>query len=385
LDNGKFHRLCNELVAGEYPAAKCIEGMGGDRGIDCHIGLLTDESLMIFQHKFLHRTLGSNGKNQIKKSLTTVLRHFPNTKKWTLLIAKDFTIGEIEWFDKLKKSYPTVELEVWNDTRLRSLLPKNARIRYDYFPLSISELKIKNDHESKIIETLSDWSTLKLWYKPPFSRCDGLKDSRSKGIDTFPFYRWSFRHLQTGYQKLLEEGNNMDLAISEYNTSVGELESKIDRKVKERFKVDFEILEASLSDDLNKHVYKNAFYVDEINPLVLKSLEQWCINGIRYPDKQMLKVNEIPRQASTFFVLSTAAPLLCSLNRSVANDDRFLTTIQNLSDERELTDKFQRTYQLHSQLEEKTNVFRNSLKDTVNEMKISSIIKGLCDTCPHKL
>src|SRR5712691_2708850 len=165
LDDGKFHRLCNELDAGEYPAAKCIEGTGGDRSIDCHIGDLTDEFLMIFQHKFLPRTLGPSGKNQIKKSLTTVLRHFPNTKKWILLIPKDFTIGETEWFDELKKSYPTVELEVWNDTRLRALLRKNARIRYDYFPLSDSELKIKNDHESKIIETFSDWSTLKLWYR----------------------------------------------------------------------------------------------------------------------------------------------------------------------------------------------------------------------------
>ncbi|MGC1930043.1 MAG: hypothetical protein WA667_13785 [Candidatus Nitrosopolaris sp.] len=267
----------------------------------------------------------------------------------------------------------------------RFIAKECERIRYDYFPLSESELKIKNDHESKIIETLSYWSSLKLCYNPPFSRCDGLRNSHSKVIDTFPYYRWSFQHLQTGYQKILEERNNMDLAISEYNTSVGELESKIDRKVKERFKMDFEILESSLSDDLNKHVYKNAFYVDEINPLVLKSVEQWCMNNIRYLDKQMLTVNELSRQASTFFVLSTAAPLLCSLDRSVANEDRFLTTIQKLSDESELIEKFQMRYRLQHQLEEKTNIFLNSLKDTVNEMKISSIVKGLCDTCPHSV
>ncbi|MFZ0513221.1 MAG: hypothetical protein WAM14_16545 [Candidatus Nitrosopolaris sp.] len=127
LDDGKFHRLCNELVADEYSTAKCIEGTGGDRGIDCHIGDLTDESLTIFQHKFMPQTLGSSRKKQIEKSLTTVLGHFPNTKKWILLIPKDFTIGETEWFDKLKKSYTTVELEVWNDTKLRDLLRKNAK------------------------------------------------------------------------------------------------------------------------------------------------------------------------------------------------------------------------------------------------------------------
>src|SRR5437763_1083977 len=49
---------------------------------------------------------------------------------------KNFTIVETQWFDSLKKSYPAIELDVWNETKLRALLRKHTRIRYDYFQLS---------------------------------------------------------------------------------------------------------------------------------------------------------------------------------------------------------------------------------------------------------
>jgi hypothetical protein len=33
-------------------------------------------------------------------------------------------------------------------------------------------------------------------------------------------------------------------------------------------------------------------------------------------------------------------------------------------------------------MQEKADTFKKSLKDNVNEMTISSVVKGLCDTCP---
>jgi hypothetical protein len=88
LGNSKFQRLCNDLVIAEYPEAKCIEGSGGDMGIDCYIGDLKGSSLIVFQHKFLPRTLEPSGKKQIKQSLVTALEAFGNIKKWVLLIPK---------------------------------------------------------------------------------------------------------------------------------------------------------------------------------------------------------------------------------------------------------------------------------------------------------
>jgi hypothetical protein len=62
LGDSKLHRLCNDLVTAEYPTARCIEGSGGDNGIDCYNGDSTDKLSTVFQHKFLPRTLGSSGK-----------------------------------------------------------------------------------------------------------------------------------------------------------------------------------------------------------------------------------------------------------------------------------------------------------------------------------
>lgn len=42
-------------------------------------------------------------------------------------------------------------------------------------------------------------------------------------------------------------------------------------------------------------------------------------------------------------------------------------------------------YKLQYQIEKKVETFKNSLKDNVDEMRISSVVKGLCDTCLHKL
>jgi hypothetical protein len=63
LDSTKFHSLCNAIVKAEYSDATCVEGSGGDEGIDCFLGNNMDAgNLHVFQHKFLTTTLNSSGK-----------------------------------------------------------------------------------------------------------------------------------------------------------------------------------------------------------------------------------------------------------------------------------------------------------------------------------
>lgn len=152
-----FHKLGNDLVKAEYTNAKCIEGSGGDEGMDCYDGDLGAGYVHVFQHKFLRKTLASAGKCQIKDSLKTLIDKHKNVRKWTLLLPKDFTIGESKWFQNtIKNKYTQLEIEVWNETHLKSLLNKHLAIRRDYFPLSPSIEKRLDEHFKDIKELVID-------------------------------------------------------------------------------------------------------------------------------------------------------------------------------------------------------------------------------------
>lgn len=161
LDSTKFHSLCNALVKAEYPEATCLEGSGGDEGIDCFLGNNTDgDNLHVFQHKFLPTTLGPSGKAQIKESLKQVHSKHPNVSRWTLVIAKDFTPGETRWFNQLRKDYSTIKLDIWDNTKLNDLLRNFYRIRYDFFPIPEHVDKKINSHLNdlkEIVVQLSDY------------------------------------------------------------------------------------------------------------------------------------------------------------------------------------------------------------------------------------
>jgi hypothetical protein len=70
--------------------------------------------------------------------------------------------------------------------------------------------------------------------------------------------------------------------------------------------------------------YQDAYYSDEVNPLVFNSICECSKGNTHYLDKQMLKLEEITRQCSKYFMLSITAPLLCTSDRSMADEDKFL-------------------------------------------------------------
>jgi hypothetical protein len=145
LDNSQFHLLCNDLVKAEFSNATCLEGSGGDEGIDCFIGNNIDQiDLHVFQHKFFPNTLSNSGKRQVRESLKQVHKR-PNVSKWTLLIAKNLTPGEIRWYNN----------------KLKDLLRKHYRIYYEYFPLPVNiENKINNhfdDLKKDIVKPLIEY------------------------------------------------------------------------------------------------------------------------------------------------------------------------------------------------------------------------------------
>jgi hypothetical protein len=151
LDSTAFHELCDDLVKAIYPTAICIDGTGGDQGIDCYLGNLDEENLHIFQHKYLPRTLERAGKSQIERSLNTAFSNFKNVKKWTLLLPKKLTVEENKWLNSLHKKY-NIEIELWDETKLKSLLFKFPSIRKEHLPLSKEDEENLNIHLSHLIE-----------------------------------------------------------------------------------------------------------------------------------------------------------------------------------------------------------------------------------------
>jgi hypothetical protein len=65
--------------------------------------------------------------------------------------------------------------------------------------------------------------------------------------------------------------------------------------------------------------------------------------------------------------------------------DLFFTIYQTIANEGELIEKFRKTYILQCQVEENVKAFKKSLEDIVNEIGISSTIKGFCNRCPRKI
>ena len=155
LTYSAFHDLCDDLVKACYPEAICFSGEGGDKGIDCYVGDITGLDLHIFQHKFLPNTLGNSGKGQITRSLETALSNFSTIKKWTLLIPKKFTFEENIWFNSIKIKY-NIDIELWDSTKLKSLLFKYPSIRKEYLPLSNEDEKDLNTHLFSLKEKVID-------------------------------------------------------------------------------------------------------------------------------------------------------------------------------------------------------------------------------------
>ena len=212
-----MHTLCNALKA-EYSDATCVEGSGGDEGIDCFLGNNMDvDDLHVFQHKFLPTTLNDSGKAQIKSSLKQVISKHSNVSRWTLLIAKDLTPGEMKWFNQLRIDYPTIKLDLWDNTKLKDLLRKYYTIRYDYFP-------IPEHIDKKITKHLDDLKEMAV------RLLDYVQDGSSNRILSILNYGLyedlisnHYPDLGTKFQKLLNLLDNIESQSCEFISQIKSL------------------------------------------------------------------------------------------------------------------------------------------------------------------
>jgi tetratricopeptide (TPR) repeat protein len=127
----RFEKLCKLLLLKEYPSLQTIDGRAGDQGKDSFIGTF-DRAVHVFQIKYFDR-IGPSQKVQIRESLEAASKSGPS--KWTLLVPTEFDKHAWTWFDELRQSYPSIELDVWQAPRIENLvLDEKNRGLMEEFP-----------------------------------------------------------------------------------------------------------------------------------------------------------------------------------------------------------------------------------------------------------
>ena len=131
--DSKFERLCNSLLIKQNPKLKAIDGRGGDNGIDSLIGEVSGE-IEIFQSKYFTGRIGGSERRKILESLETAKKKNPGMKRWTLLVATDFTVDEEKWFEtEVVKKNDGLAIDYWNKTKIASEIAKYDEIQDIYF------------------------------------------------------------------------------------------------------------------------------------------------------------------------------------------------------------------------------------------------------------
>lgn len=133
-----FSALCSHLIMKIFPAARHIEGKGGDEGVDTIIGEFNGPC-HVFQHKYFIDRIGPSQRKQIENSLKTALKHHDVTK-WTLMIPTALNPAELKWFQSLEPRYSPVPIECWDRARLQELLSRYPEIAQSYQPFPVIKI-----------------------------------------------------------------------------------------------------------------------------------------------------------------------------------------------------------------------------------------------------
>jgi len=156
LNPGDFEDFCNKLLRREVSDdVTAIDGAGGDKGVDGFIGDVNGD-VTVFQYKFYTDRLSKAGrKRKIEKSFDTAREHHPEMREWVLLIARDFTHGEQEWFEETIVDTArslNIDVDVWTRTDIEDRAANHDALINQYFHGSTMSLQ---QRQRKLLNYLS--------------------------------------------------------------------------------------------------------------------------------------------------------------------------------------------------------------------------------------
>ncbi|WP_293718973.1 hypothetical protein [uncultured Phascolarctobacterium sp.] len=136
LCNQLFENWCKEEYQTHLVSFSVVNGSGGDGGVESY-AVLSDESVVGLQAKWFPTSITSNQFSQIKSSINTAMKIRPQISRYIVCIPRDLASttarGENtedkrwnEIIEALKKVFPSLTIDLWNETRIVTELQKES-------------------------------------------------------------------------------------------------------------------------------------------------------------------------------------------------------------------------------------------------------------------
>jgi hypothetical protein len=135
--NQLFELWCRRNYSNDLKSFFVVNGAGGDGGVEAYT-VMNDDSIIAVQSKWFRNTIEDSQITQIKNSIKTALKIRPLIKKYIICVPRDLSSDkmgkgkkivkntESQKWENLKldilKVFPTLEIELWNDTKITSEL-----------------------------------------------------------------------------------------------------------------------------------------------------------------------------------------------------------------------------------------------------------------------
>jgi hypothetical protein len=135
--NQLFELWCKKTYADSLKAVTIVNGSGGDGGVES-FAIKKDDTIIGMQAKWFLNSISTSQFGQISNSINTALRVRPLIKKYIVCIPRDLSSDRIgkgkkviedtelnRWQklkNKLEDDYPGLEIELWNETQLLTIL-----------------------------------------------------------------------------------------------------------------------------------------------------------------------------------------------------------------------------------------------------------------------
>jgi len=136
-----FEDMCADLLAEEYPGILQIRPNPGDNGIDCIRFDPSDGKAIVYQCKYFPNDIEKSQKEQIRGSYKAVCKSLGEfLKQWFLILPRNMDNNELNWFQKWKAKQDGIDINLFGEPQLRSLLAKHPSIRDCYFQSGNAEI-----------------------------------------------------------------------------------------------------------------------------------------------------------------------------------------------------------------------------------------------------